>query len=508
MFYLRATNISKKFTHKKAVDGSSLSVFSGQIHALLGENGAGKSTLAAILSGVIQASEGEIEIGYSPFRTESLKLKPAQIQSPKDAQERGIVLVHQRPILSESLSVLENTVLGDLHRRIFFSKKKLKKTLNKILKDWEIELDLNKKGSQLNAEESFFAELLSALYKNPKLLILDEPTALLPEKKRKAFFQSLKTQAENGLAVLLITHNLQEALDNANFITVLKKGKVVLAKQNSQNKRIQMSALENALFTSDINLKQEKIQNKKNAEKNISLQKTHTKGQIKKAQKDEAKKIFALSKVFYTGKKYPSLFNISFSVYEGAICYIYGQKASGIESLEEIITGIQKMPFQGTIFFNEDNFTKQLSPRILRKGGAAIISTNKNYRASNPSLSIVELLSVYKAVDEKAEDAETFSKNLIQLEKMPIEIHEPVSNLSGGMLQRLILERELSTEPNLLLFFEPAQGLDAQRLASLANHLRALADMGKAILLVSANREKEFSAIADIQYEMRGGSLV
>ena len=123
MFYLRATNISKKFTHKKAVDGSSLSVFSGQIHALLGENGAGKSTLAAILSGVIQASEGEIEIGYSPFRTESLNLKPAQIQSPKDAQERGIVLVHQRPILSESLSVLENTVLGDLHRRIFFSKK-------------------------------------------------------------------------------------------------------------------------------------------------------------------------------------------------------------------------------------------------------------------------------------------------------------------------------------------------------------------------------------------------
>lgn len=534
MFCLKATNITKVFTHKKALDAAFLEIYSGQIHAVLGENGAGKSTLASIISGSFQANKGDIALGYSPFQTQSLKMKKVNFKNPREAQDKGIVMVHQKPVLSESLSVLENAILGDSRITCFFSKAKTKAKLNAILKEWDIELSLNKKGSELNGEESFYTELLSALYKNPKLLILDEPTALLAEKSRSIFFENLKKQAEKGLAIILITHNLEEALSYANFITVLKKGRVSLSKNNSFSKPLAISDLENALFIdsqkTNTNTKdKQRLKNNKTSFANEELSPKLSKKIL------EETPLFAIENLSFTGKNYPSLFNISFSVFKGGITYIHGQKASGIESLEEIITGIKNLSYSGSIFFdgffyqsnplykrffsknkfektktnlNNKISKKYLNPRILRKGGAAIISTNKTFRSSNPNLSILEFLSIYKNVDTKAKDAELFSKSLIAMEKMQIEIHEPVSALSGGMLQRLILERELSTEPKLLLFFEPAQGLDAQRLKQLASHLRSLSDMGKAILLVSANKENVFSEIADLEYEMRGGKLI
>ena len=487
-------NVTKKFTHKKALDSVSIKIMSGQIHALLGENGAGKSTLASVLSGGLDIDEGKLQIGTSPYDTESVPFKDCVFHNPKEAQNKRIVMVHQRALIPENLTVLENAVLGDPCIICFFCKKKIRKRLQNILDDWHVSLDIHKKGKDLNTTERFYAELLSALYKNPSLLILDEPTSRLPEKERSLFLKNLRKKASNGLAVLFITHNLHEALNYANYISVLKKGKMVFSKQNSKTEHIDIRDLEKAVFTID---KTQKNRAEKKRTKRKSFPNTET--------------VFALVNVFYAGKKYPSLFDVSFSVHRGAITYIYGQKASGIQTLEEIITGIEELHFKGNVFFNNSLYyypKKQLNPRTLRNGGASLISSNKTYRSSNPNLSIVELLSVYKKVDKKAEDAIVFSKSLIEAESMAIKPQEPVSALSGGMLQRLILERELSTDPQLLLFFEPGQGLDGQRLEQLAEQLRSLADMGKAILLVSANKHREFVTITDIEHEMQGGRLI
>lgn len=489
MFRLCTDNISKSFEHKKALDNVSLCMNSGSIHALLGENGAGKSTLASIISGSQIPSTGSLSLGAVPFMTNTISVKPVQFSSPQHAQEYGIVMVHQRPLIASSLTVLENCTLGI--EKSFGAKSRLLK----IQEEWNISVPLTKKAQFLNASQIFYAELLCALHKKPRLLILDEPTSLLDEVQRKKLFSSLLTHVQDGLSVLLITHNINDAINYSSHITVLKKGRIILSEANSKNKPVKFEYINTALFDSKKNTIQVK-------EKPYSKK--------KHVAEEKGKALIKTTQISCKEKNRTSLFSVSFSVYESAITLIQGQRESGIETLEEILTGMEHISFFGSITFDEKKYTAKhpLTPKILRKKGGAIIPSNKTFRASHPELSILELLTVYGDPKNTKEEEESFSRTLIENEMLNIDIDEPVKNLSGGMLQRLILEREISTDPSLLLLFEPALGLDSLALTSLSKNIRALADTGCGVLILTSVSDPKIFSIADYTYHMNGGKLV
>ncbi len=486
MFCLCINNISKEFAHKKALNKVSFSIRSGSIHALLGENGAGKSTLASIISGSLRPSSGSISVGIQPYISESADAKPVSFYCPQDAQDKGIVMVHQKPSVASNLTVLENCTLG--HEKTFDAKKNLKR----ILEDWKINLDLNKKVKHLHTSQFFYTELLCALHKKPRLLILDEPTAYLDAQEKKLFFQALLSQVKNGLAVLFITHNMNDALQYADTISVLRKGELVFSQENTSSKPIELSVLEKAVF-------------------NSSYQTKRKEDKIKREQKK-----IVVDDVFVKVKNLTSreknrtaLFSISFNVYKSSITLIQGQRESGIETLEEILSGVIPLHFYGTIEIKGKRFYSKtpLIPRIIRDLKGAIIPSNKTYRASNPDLSILEMLTVYGNSKNTKEDDETFSRSIIANEMISIDIDEPVKNLSGGMLQRLILEREISTDPEFMFLFEPAAGLDKAATLSLCKNIRALADTGCAILVVSSSADESLLSISDKKYSLNGGRL-
>ena len=202
-------NICMYFSRKKVLDGVNITFEEGKIHALLGDNGAGKSTLANILNGELKPTSGSILIDG----------KETLLKNAKQAIQHGIAYVHQTPVLAESISIQENVMLG-LDRKT--------KALFQILsKNWLGNLEPTKLVKDVGSDTKFFIALLSALLKNPKFLILDEPTALLDEEQRDYLFENLKSLAASGLNILIITHNFDEAEKYCNSIVRLEDGKII-----------------------------------------------------------------------------------------------------------------------------------------------------------------------------------------------------------------------------------------------------------------------------------------
>ena len=486
MFCLSTADISKVFAHKKALDKVSLSIRSGSIHALLGENGAGKSTLASILSGSQRPSSGSLLLGSNPYVTESVTTKTVSFFSPQDAQDKGIVMVHQKPFAAGELTVLENCTLG--LEKSFGAKKRLEK----IKEVWKIPVPLNQKVKHLHASQIFYTELLCALIKKPRLLILDEPSAYLDEKERIQFFTALREQADNGLAVLFITHNIEDALKYADTVSVLKKGELVLSSENTKSSPLQITPLQKVLFDS------------------ASLKHREDRLQKNRGSFSAEDAVLKVNQLTCREKNRTALFSLSFTVYKSSITLIRGQRESGIETLEEILCGVFPLHFFGSITLQDRIFTfkKPLTPRIIRESGGAVIPSNKTFRASHPDLTILEMLTVYGNTKSTREEDEDFSRSIIANEMISIDIDEPVKNLSGGMLQRLILEREISTDPEFLFLFEPAAGLDKAASLSLCKNLRSLADTGCAVLVVSSSADECLVSASDIRYQLAGGKFL
>ena len=193
--------------------------YTSEIHALLGENGAGKSTLVNIFSGLISPTQGSIKIADKVFK----------FRSPNDALNAGIAIVHQKPRLALNASVFENIMIGSGQKRFlsFINLRTEKQKIENLKSKWNIDLNLNAKIKNLSADKKFYTAMLSALYRNPKFLILDEPASVFTDKERITFFSMLKQNCmESKMGVILITHKVEEALNFSDRISVLKNGKM------------------------------------------------------------------------------------------------------------------------------------------------------------------------------------------------------------------------------------------------------------------------------------------
>ncbi len=471
-------SITKQFTGKSVLKGVSLSFSAGHRYALLGENGAGKSTLSRIISGSLTADSGTV----------SLQGTPVQFRTPHDAQTAGIAMVHQTPSLADHLTVLENIILGSepqfpfgiVHKAAAVSR------ITALMDRWHLTLNLKSRVSELTAGQRFHTALLAALYKNPWFLILDEPSANLSEAERDTLYATIAAETsrnDNPLAVLFITHSISEALANADETIILRRGCIsgcwMKGDQGATEK-----AITTAIFGDEKDMK------KGIRPVEITTASGTTDGGEKSAPDVP---LFNLMDVSVHPADFPNLYNLTFSVPRGSFTAIAGLKESGLSTLENLLTGFCTAKHTGRLEFCG---TEQpaLTPQILRNSGVGIVASDKTYRSSNPDLTVRDLL-----VSHWGREAEILAETGIKA-----TLDDSAATLSGGMLQKLILTRELAHNPRALILANPSYGLDVASVQALKETLTGAVAAGITIVVLTVVKDTLYQA-ADFRWQLESG---
>ncbi len=452
--------LSKRYPLKTALQDVSVKLEGGKIHALVGENGAGKSTLAKLLAGGLFPSSGQI----------LLDGKETLFSSAGDALRNKIVLVRQRPLLAESLSARENIILkttSDDTRKHFFLRPPSKELLQ-LRDSWCPQLNLNMKVKDLGGNMRFYISLIGSLLRNPACLLLDEPSAFLSVDERSFLYERLKEYAARGMNVIVITHSYSEAVSYPDTISLLKDG--TLVRQFFDREAYKEYHLKNTAEEIGIN--------------SLSLHSLPKPVNRKKP-------CIRLTSASVSSKNKPALLDASLEAYYGEITAVTGVKEAAMETLEDLLTGLEDGRETGSFTFTdregrseELNLAKRkLNAAFIRSKKGAIVPSDKNFRASNPQLSVLQMLSVYV---EHEKEKLTVAHSLLKKAEIRIDLHENCSALSGGMLQRLILARELSIEPTFVILCNPMHGLDIESQGRLCRQIKSLAAAGKAVLLLGA----------------------
>ena len=463
-------HISKRYLHKTVLEDLSLVFQGGMIHALLGENGAGKSTTASVLSGELEADGGTIFIDG----------KAVHFSSPRDALRSGIVCVRQRPLIADGISVWENILLGTEYGA---AGKTLKKgeilSRAELLKSkWAPHLNFRALAAHIGGDERFYTALISALIREPRMLILDEPSALLDREQRLSLYANIRELADKGMNVIVITHIMQEASLYTDTVTVLQKGKGA--------ERCERSAL--------------------------YVPKTKSEAaQLHTVRTEKSGYCISFAHIGVRPKKRPALFDVSFTAKSGGITLIEGLPESGLGTLENVVTGMENARTEGLCRIKTaerslcvDLKSGKWTPYFLRTGAklrTAIIPSDRTFRASNPDLSIEQLLCAMYG----GKSADEYATRLIEKAKVSIRPDEKAASLSGGMLQRLILAREFENDPNLIIACEPLQGLDGKAAERTQELLLNFAHRGAVVIVLSSS---EFpKALCAAHYVLEGGAL-
>ncbi len=455
---LRVSNISKIYPGCIANDKVSLQFKSGKIYALLGENGAGKSTLVKILSGVISPDNGEV----------FLNEKSLKLNSPLDAKKNKIGMVFQHFNLFETLSVFENLSIDTNE-----DNKNLRVKINDILKKYNFSIDLDIPVLNLSAGQKQKVEIIRCLLRNPKVLIMDEPTSVLTEQETDELFISLKKFCDEGILIIYITHKLKEVLSLCDEVAVMRKGKVVSVSQTGDEK---IETLANKM----VGQKLSKIKKKNNNLKN----------------KDEIFKVKHLN--FYSSDPFETnLENINFSVKKGECLGIAGISGNGQNELFQILSGEIITSNTSIIFRNKE--IAQSNPKQRREYLMAFSPEDRISQAAVPELKIYENVAL-----NNFKSSNFFEKGLVNEKKIKEHSKKILTDfsvntdnvelksqfLSGGNLQKLILGRELITAPELLICYNPTWGLDVGAINYIHETLLKINDQEKSTILISTDTEE------------------
>ena len=497
-------DICKSFGEKSVLLGINLSFARGKVYALLGENGSGKSTLAKILSGEIKADSGKI-FGISDNSENSEYQIELKINSPKDSLKYKIGIVSQNPTVCKDLQVWENIFLGDgkTLSPFFANKKKFLGQIENQLFDLGFSLDLKKKGKDCRASEKFFVCLARALFLEKDILILDEPTASLSKNEKEILFNIIERFKNGGKIVVLITHNREEALSLADEVVFLQKGKAPLVGKEARKR------LEGFSFGGAGGGAQAGCGNAASRESSVSLGESGAQAVSERAASRESSAFLGESATQDNSKKSPifavknlcayetplsRIENLSFAVEAGKITCVKGQWETGLSLLEDVVSGMKTFS-KGEIFFAGKWYKEKdkFDTRLLRQKGTSIIPSDKINRGAPKSLKVEELFLVAKQNQGK----NLFQgKDLISQAQVDAKLSNKVSSLSGGMLQRLILRRELSLGSDFYIFSNPTSGLDFAGIRDLISTLKNLTEKGKGILVLSVD-DTEIEKICD-----------
>jgi general nucleoside transport system ATP-binding protein len=470
---LELRQITKRFGDVLANDHVNIVVKPGTIHAIVGENGAGKSTAMRIAYGFYTPDSGEIVVDG----------QVRDIRSPHDAIALGIGMVHQHFMLVETMTVAENIVLGAEPGTAFaLDLKSAAAQIRQLSEEFKLAVNPNEPVEHLSVGQQQRVELLKALYRHARLLILDEPTAVLTPLEVEEFFTILRRMREQGKTVIIITHKLSEVLAISDEVTVMRDGKVV---GRVQTKDTNAAELARMMVGREVLLRVEK------PEPHIG---------------STALEVRNLSVMSAIGGK--RVDNISFEVRSGEIVGIAGVEGNGQTELIEALAGlVDPAQITGEILANGRNLNA-LGARVRRELGIAHIPEDRHRRGLLLDFSLAEnsILGVHYRPPIAEYAGNVFlDENAIQhrateiiegFDVRPRNAALPARALSGGNQQKLIIGREYHVNPKVLLVSQPTRGVDIGAIEFIHRQLVSLRDQGCAILLVSAELE-EVTSLSD-----------
>jgi ABC-type uncharacterized transport system ATPase subunit len=480
--------VTKQFPGVLANDQVDFNLRSGEIHALLGENGAGKSTLMNILTGLYQPDAGSITVHG----------QNVEFRSPKDAINHGIGMVHQHFMLVPTQSVTENILLGLEEPRFRLNLSHYHEVIKDLADQYGLHVDPKVKIWQLSVGEQQRVEILKTLYRGADVLIMDEPTAVLAPQEIEELFKTLRSMTKEGKSIVFISHKLDEVMVIADRVTVMRKGKITDAN----------------ILTSETN-KRELARLMVGREVLFNLEKVaHPSG-------DEVLNVEDLQA--NNDKGLTALRGVSLSVRAGEIVGLAGVAGNGQTELAEVITGLRPptsgcVRVHGRILVGEgcEGASRRNTVRTVIDTGVSHIPEDRTHVGTAPNLSITDnvIMKGYRqspiargwSIDRT--HARHHAENLREEYNIlapNVDTHARL--LSGGNLQRLILAREISSEPKLMIAMQPTRGLDVGAIEAVQNLLLQQRADGAAILLVSEELD-ELISLSDRIYVIYEGEIM
>ena len=442
------------------------SIDRGEIHALVGENGAGKSTLMKMLFGIEEITSGKV----------FLNGKEVHFRSSTDAIRAGIGMVHQHMMLVPSLTVAENLVLGiEQKRGLFLDRKKAIQETEEISRKYNLHVDAEKRVRDISIGMKQKLEILKTMYRGAKIIILDEPTAVLAPQETEELFEQLLNLKKEGYTIIFISHKLQEVKQICDRLTVLKDGKSIATCRVSDVTTEEISRM---MVGRDVKLSYEKTE------------------------KEKGEPILTVKNLNYTdrfGTK--KLDNLNFFLRKGEILGIAGIEGNGQKEAMEILTGNRKAESGSILYQGRDLCRTSISED--RDLGIAHVPEDRNLDGCAPLMSVRDNLIAVgmkrfarKGVLKKKAIEEYCQTCVRDYKVKTASLDIPIKSLSGGNVQKAIVAREFTAGADVILLNQPTRGVDVGAMEFIHKKILKMRDEGKSLILVSADLA-ELKALSD-----------
>jgi len=450
---IELTGVTKTFGSVVANDDIHLSARKGEILALLGENGSGKTTLMNILAGIYKPDSGSILINGTP----------AVINSPEDANKLGIGMIHQHFKLVDVHSAADNIILGCNNG--FMLKKQRYAKVREFSREYGLEINPEEKIYNMSVGEKQTVEILKVLYRGADILILDEPTAVLTPQETEKLFKILKHMKEKGCTVIIITHKLNEVMEISDRVTILRKGKSITTVKTSETNIHELTEL---MVGRPVELS------------------------IERPEPANVSPILSIHNLTVENEEgVKMLKDISFSLNRGEILGVAGVAGSGQKELCEAISGLMPVKL-GAILYNKENIVGKSPDEIINMGiSMSFIPEDRLGMGLAASMSLVDnmILKSYKETSKgpfvKKKDAREVTKKIVEeFEISTPDIDTPVRRLSGGNVQKVLLGREIHSNPNVLITAYAVRGLDINSSYTIYDSLNEQKKKNVAILFI------------------------
>lgn len=459
-------HINMAFGGNKVLDDVHFDLRAGEIHSVVGQNGAGKSTLIKILNGLYQPVSGEIKV-YGRLVT---------LRRPKDAQDLGMEFVHQELNVCDYLSVAENIYIGNLPRTKtgLVDNREMFSRAGELLKMMGVDIPPQKLVRDLRNAEKQIVEIMKALTRESKIIIMDEPTSSLNEREKENFFAIVRRLKAQGISIIFISHFIEDVIELSDRVTVIKDGR-----NNGFFNRAQLD--KDLLIETMMGQKISHVSFEANTD-------------------DHSKPVVLEVRDLCSRKK---LKNISFSVREGSIIGVCGLLGAGKTEIARAIFGLDQVD-SGDVYVAGERIARP-SPGAMISRKVIFLSEDRKREGFIPLLSIREneTLSIFKRISKGGfirpkKQQEIAQKMADRVTVKCTSIEQPVSKLSGGNQQKVIIGRCLITEPKVFMLDEPTRGVDVGAKAEIYRILQEVARKGTAVIVFSSELEELLNNCSDI----------